>query len=89
MNGKKRVVKGGVSAVKTEARALAKKKRHQNWLKNKKPTVRGFNPNKPWVINQAGKATNRIPPGEKGRKPTLCFSGDLSCPFFIRPYDIL
>jgi hypothetical protein len=57
------------SIIKTAAKKQAAKKRHEAWLKNKKPTVRGFNPNKPWVINQAGKATNKIPAGTKGRKP--------------------
>jgi hypothetical protein len=58
------IIKG---AAKKQAAKLAKQ-RHKNWLKNEKPTVRGFNRTKPWVINQAGKATNKIPSGATSRK---------------------
>jgi hypothetical protein len=58
------IIKG---AAKKQAATLAKQ-RHKNWLKNKKPTVRGFNRTEPWVINQAGKATNKIPSGATSRK---------------------
>ena len=69
MGSKTRVAKATVSAVRKEARALAKAKRYKKWLKNNSPKESGFNPNKSWVINQAGKATNKIPKGTKGRKP--------------------
>ena len=69
----KRKVAGSIikAAAKKQAAKAAKqaKQKHAAWLKNKKPKVKDFNPNKPWVINKDGKATNKIPRGATSRKP--------------------